>query len=161
ERRARSRPEPRRPARGGNRDAADAPGVGARRGPRIRLIRLERAAVGALGDPGRAGTGPRPRPRGGCDMTAKEAILVASGDLRETANRLGWPAQAELEGHIEAAFRRHGVTVRRAHPFDSARGHGFISSQRMGMGVFESIDRDSPLIVAEAVWQYSHHVLAG
>src|SRR4051812_18480783 len=91
----------------------------------------------------------------------KEAVLVASGDLRETANRLGWPAQAELEGNLEAAFRRHGVEIRRAHPFDEGRGHGFISSQRMGMAVFEGIDRDAPVIVAEAVWQYSHHVLAG
>ena len=92
---------------------------------------------------------------------ASDVVLVASGDLRETANRLGWPAQAALEGHVEAAFGRHGVKVRRAHPFDSARDHGFISSQRMGMAVFESIDRDAPLVVAEAVWQYSHHVLAG
>jgi hypothetical protein len=68
---------------------------------------------------------------------ASEAILVASGDLREMANRLGWPAQAELEGHVEAAFARHGVTIRRAHPVDSARGHGFISSPRMGKAVFQ------------------------
>src|SRR4051812_11410145 len=91
----------------------------------------------------------------------KETVLVASGDLRETANRLGWPAQAELEAHLGAAFGRHRVRVNRAHPVDAARGHGFISSQRMGMAVFEEIDRDAPLIVAEAVWQYSHHVLAG
>ena len=89
------------------------------------------------------------------------AVLVASGDLRETANRLGWPAQAELEQATVAAFARHGVAVTRAHPFDAAAGHGFISSQRMGMDVFGTIDRDAPLIVAEAVWQYSHHVLAG
>src|SRR4029079_678309 len=92
---------------------------------------------------------------------ASEAILVASGDLRETANRLGWPAQTELEGHVEAAFARQGSAIRRANPVDAARGHGFISSQRMGMAVFESIDRDAPIVVAEAVWQYSHHVLAG
>src|SRR4029079_14734049 len=92
---------------------------------------------------------------------ASEAILVASGDLRETANRLGWPAQTELEGHVEAAFARQGSAIRRANPVDAARGHGFISSQRMGMAVFESIDRDAPVIVAEAVWQYSHHVLPG
>ncbi len=91
----------------------------------------------------------------------REAILVASGDLRETANRLGWPAQDALEGHVRAAFARHGVRVRRAHPFDASRGHGFISSQRMGMDVFAAIDRDAPLVVAEAVWQYSHHVLPG
>jgi len=92
---------------------------------------------------------------------ARDVVLVASGDLRETANRLGWPAQAALEGHVGAAFGRHGAKVRRAHPFESERGHGFISSQRMGMTIFESIDREAPLIVAEAVWQYSHHVLAG
>lgn len=94
-------------------------------------------------------------------MRTTEVQLVASGDLRETANRLGWPAQAELEANVIAAFARHGARVRRAHPVDESRGHGFISSQRMGMRVFESIDRDAPLVVAEAVWQYSHHVLAG
>jgi hypothetical protein len=31
----------------------------------------------------------------------------------------------------------------------------------MGMDVFGNIDRDAPLVVAEAVWQYSHNVLAG
>src|SRR5919106_6883848 len=93
--------------------------------------------------------------------TARDVLLVASGDLRETANRLGWPAQKTLEHHIEAAFARHGTKIRRAHPVDSARGHGFISSQRMGMDIFAGIDRDAPLVVAEAVWQYSHHVLPG
>ena len=29
------------------------------------------------------------------------------------------------------------------------------------MDVFAGIDRDAPLVVAEAVWQYSHHVLPG
>ncbi len=91
----------------------------------------------------------------------KEAILVASGDLRESANRLGWPAQVHLEEAVQSAFARHGVRIRRALPFDASRGHGFISSQRMGMDVFREIDRDAPLIVAEAVWQYSHHVLPG
>jgi hypothetical protein len=88
-------------------------------------------------------------------------ILVASGDLRETANRLGWPAQAELEANVTAAFARHGSEIRRGHPVREDVGHGFISSQRMGMDVFASIDRDAPIVVAEAVWQYSHHVLAG
>ncbi len=31
----------------------------------------------------------------------------------------------------------------------------------MGIEVFRDIPTDAPLIVAEAVWQYSHHVLAG
>ena len=91
----------------------------------------------------------------------KDVVLVASGDLRETANRLGWPAQAELERNVEAAFARHGARIRRGHPIDATAGHGFISSQRMGMAVFGEIDRDAPIVVAEAVWQYSHHVLPG
>ncbi|WP_240813207.1 hypothetical protein [Streptomyces sp. DASNCL29] len=44
---------------------------------------------------------------------------------------------------------------------DQAKGHGFIDSQRAGIEVFKHIPKDAPLIVVEAVWQYSHHVLAG
>ena len=94
-------------------------------------------------------------------VTPREVVLVASGDLRETANRLGWPAQVELERHVEAAFARHGARVRRGHPAETPAGHGFISSQRMGMDVFASIDRAASIVVAEAVWEYSHHVLPG
>lgn len=89
------------------------------------------------------------------------AVLVASGDLRETANRAGWPAQESMERRLVSAFERLDVTVTRAHPYVEERGHGFISTQRHGMDVFNAIDRDVPVIVAEAVWQYSHHVLAG
>jgi hypothetical protein len=49
----------------------------------------------------------------------------------------------------------------RAHPFKEDVGHGFIDSQKEGMRVFSGLDPKSPLIVAEAVWQYSHHVLHG
>src|ERR1017187_9413825 len=31
----------------------------------------------------------------------------------------------------------------------------------MGMEVFRTLDPNAPLIVAESVWQYSHHVLSG
>jgi hypothetical protein len=89
------------------------------------------------------------------------ALLIASGDLRESANQNCWPAQQKMEEQVIAAFAKEGVTVRRAHPYDPERKHGFISSQRMGMEVFKNIPPDAPLIVAEAVWQYSHHVLAG
>ena len=90
-----------------------------------------------------------------------EAILVASGDLRATANRAGWPAQVELEARLTEAFAREGVELKRGHPYDPAVEHGFVSSQRQGMDVFRGIDPDAPLVVAEAVWQYTHHVLAG
>lgn len=91
----------------------------------------------------------------------RTAYLVASGDLRESANAAGWPAQAAMEHDVTAAFAELGWTVQRANPIDPETGHGFISSQRMGIEVFKSIPVDAPLIVAEAVWQYSHHVLAG
>ncbi len=88
-------------------------------------------------------------------------LLIGNGDLRESANRVCWPAQEKMEAGVTAAFEAEGVRVKRAHPFVPERGHGFISSQRMGMDVFMEIHPDAPLIVAEAVWQYSENVLAG
>ena len=90
-----------------------------------------------------------------------EVVLVASGDLRPSANQMCWPAQQAMEEQLGAALVAEGVTVRRGHPYDPALGHGFIWNQRMGMDVFQTIPPAAPLIVAEAVWQYSHHVLAG
>ncbi|GAA0384794.1 L-fucose isomerase [Acrocarpospora corrugata] len=89
------------------------------------------------------------------------AYLIASGDLRLSANLAGWPTQTRMEADVTAAFAELGWTVLRANPVDPATGHGFVSSQRMGLEVFKNIPPDAPLIVAEAVWQYSHHVLAG
>ena len=60
-----------------------------------------------------------------------------------------------------AAVRGLGHSIERAHPYDPALGHGFIGSQKHGMEVFRNIPPKAPLIVAEAVWQYSHHVLHG
>jgi hypothetical protein len=91
----------------------------------------------------------------------KEIILIASGDLRESANRACEAAQAAMEKQIAAVFEREGAVIRRGHSFDSAKGHGFIDSQKYGMEVFRRIPADAPLVVAEAVWQYSHHVLPG
>jgi hypothetical protein len=90
-----------------------------------------------------------------------EVVLVASGDLRPSANQMCWPAQQAMEEQLAAALAAEGVTVRRGHPYDPELGHGFIWNQRMGMDVFQTIPAAAPLIVAEAVWQYSHHVLAG
>lgn len=87
--------------------------------------------------------------------------LVASGDLRPAANRTCWPAQHDMETRLGRAFAEEGAELRRAHPYDPAAGHGFIDGQRAGMDVFNKIPRDAPVVVAEAVWQYSHHVLAG
>jgi hypothetical protein len=90
-----------------------------------------------------------------------EVLLIASGDLRQSANKVCWPAQAQAEKKIAAAFKAEDVTLRRAHPCRDDVGHGFIWNQRMGMDVFMNIPPNAPLVVAESVWQYSANVLAG
>jgi hypothetical protein len=95
------------------------------------------------------------------EVYPNEIYLVASGDLRLSANQVCWPAQADMEQKIRDAFAAEGWTVKRAHPYDETLKHGFIWNQRMGMDVFKSIPVDAPLIVGVAVWQYSYHVLAG
>ena len=91
----------------------------------------------------------------------KTAYLITSGDLRESANTAGWPTQVALEAGVTGVFEGLGWNVIRAFDVDPSTGHGFISSQRMGLEVFKNIPTDAPLIVAIANWQYSHHVLAG
>lgn len=91
----------------------------------------------------------------------KTIYLVASGDLRLSANQVCWPAQNAMETSLERALRAEGWRLQRAHSYDKTKRHGFIDSQRMGIEVFRDIPSGAPLIVAEAVWQYSHHVLAG
>jgi hypothetical protein len=88
-------------------------------------------------------------------------IVVANGDLRLAANQKCWPAQQRAEEAVMNAIRRAGREVRRGHPVDPLKGHGFIDSQRCGMEVFRHIPPEAPLVVVEAVWQYSHHLLHG
>ena len=94
-------------------------------------------------------------------VNSQEVLLLASGDLRLAANQDCWAAQQAMEEQLGAALARQGWSVRRAHPYDPQKKHGFLDSQKMGMEVFRTIDPRQPLIVAESVWQYSHHVLAG
>ncbi len=91
----------------------------------------------------------------------RDVLLVANGDLRPSANRMCWPAQQQLEEGLAAAVAAASYQLARAHPIDDQAGHGFIASQAEGMRVFAGIDPEARVIVAEAVWQYSHHVLAG
>ena len=94
-------------------------------------------------------------------LKSKHVYLVCSGDLRLAANQKCWPEQAKMETALALAFKAEGWTVVRAHPYDQQKQHGFIDSQKMGIEVFRQLDPEAPLVVAEAVWQYSHHVLAG
>jgi len=87
--------------------------------------------------------------------------LVASGDMRLSANQTCWPAQEAMERKLTHAVGALGRTLERGHPVNHDQRHGFIASQREGLDVFRKLDPEAPVIVAEAVWQYSHHVLAG
>ena len=92
---------------------------------------------------------------------AKQVLLVANGDLRLSANRNCWAAQDALEEDLKRAFEACGYGLVRAHPYKEDEGHGFIGSQKEGLEVFPRIDPKARLVVAEAVWQYSHHILGG
>ena len=89
-------------------------------------------------------------------------IVIASGDLRLSANQKCWPAQARAEEAVMNAIRREGRDVRRGHPCESGEGPRIHRQPEVRDG---SVPRHSagtaPLVVVEAVWQYSHHVLAG
>ncbi len=93
--------------------------------------------------------------------TTKTVLLVANGDLRLSANQTCWAAQHKMETDLASVVKSLGYTLKRAHPFKKDEGHGFIGSQKEGLEIFSKIDRNTPIIVAEAVWQYSHHLLAG
>jgi hypothetical protein len=88
-------------------------------------------------------------------------VLIANGDLRLSANQRCWSAQARAEEAVMNAIRREGRDARRGHQCDPVKGHGFIDSQKHGMEVFRTIPPEAPLVVVEAVWQYSHHILHG
>jgi hypothetical protein len=91
----------------------------------------------------------------------KKIYLIANGDLRSSANQKCWPAQSEMETTLTRTVADAGFELVRAHPYKPEEGHGFISSQKEGMSVFAGLDPKAPVIVAESVWQYSHHVLSG
>ncbi|HNC24345.1 MAG TPA: fucose isomerase [Opitutaceae bacterium] len=91
----------------------------------------------------------------------KTILLLANGDLRQSANEKTWAFQEAMEKQLTAAVAKLGYQLVRAHPYKPELGHGFIASQKEGMAVFATINPKQPLIVAEAVWQYSHHILHG
>jgi hypothetical protein len=90
-----------------------------------------------------------------------QVFLIANGDLRLSANQKCWAAQKAMEETLSKAVADAGYKLVRAHPYKEDQKHGFIQSQKEGMEVFANINPKAPLIVAEAVWQYSHHVLHG
>ncbi len=93
--------------------------------------------------------------------SSSPVFLVANGDLRQTANQACWPAQMAVEKKLAQAVTQLGGRLVRAHPYKPKVKHGFISSQKEGLALFAELEPTAPLIIAEAVWQYSHHLLGG
>lgn len=91
----------------------------------------------------------------------QSVLLIANGDLRLSANQNCWAEQEKMEAELAELAASMGYKLKRAHSYKNDEKHGFIGSQREGMDVFANIDRKTPIIVAEAVWQYSHHILHG
>lgn len=94
-------------------------------------------------------------------LPKKTIQIIANGDLRLSANQKCWEAQKAMEISLVKAIRECGYKFVRSNPVKKKEKHGFISSQKEGMRAFAEIDPKAPLIVAEAVWQYSHHILHG
>ncbi|PWU09963.1 MAG: fucose isomerase [Verrucomicrobia bacterium] len=94
-------------------------------------------------------------------LKPKHVYLLSNGDLRLSANQKCWPEQAKMEALLAKALKAEGWAAVRAHAYDKKKKHGFIDSQKMGIEVFRKLDPEAPLLVAECVWQYSHHLLAG
>ncbi len=91
----------------------------------------------------------------------KQVQLVANGDLRQLANQKCWPEQKKMEDALGRVIAEFGFEVVRLHGYKKDEQHGFIGSQKEGMAVFAGADPNAPIIVAECVWQYSHHLLHG
>jgi hypothetical protein len=94
-------------------------------------------------------------------MSKVPVYLVSSGDFRPAANETCWSTQAAMEKQLIDAIEKFGRKVVRAHDYDPVRKHGFLASQREGLDVLAKIPANAPIIVAESVWQFSHHVYPG
>jgi len=94
-------------------------------------------------------------------MPRHPVYLVASGDFRPAALEASWTEQAAMEEQLIAAIQKLGRKVVRAHNYDPVRKHGFLASQREGLDVLAKIPAEAPIVVAESVWQFSHHVYPG
>jgi L-fucose isomerase-like protein len=92
-------------------------------------------------------------------LGSKELVLIANGDRRRFANLMCQAAQMECERQIREAFDDMGYKLVRAHPeVHPEMGHGFIETQAQGTSTLSKIPGEAPIVIAEAVWQYSNHI---
>lgn len=89
----------------------------------------------------------------------KDLVLVVNGDRRRFANLMCQEAQMECERQLRGAIADLGYNLVRAHPeVDPEMGHGFIETQAQGAAILSGISKDAPIVIADAVWQYSNHI---
>ncbi len=81
-------------------------------------------------------------------LAPKQVYLMASGDLRLSANQKCWPAQSKMEAVLTDSIKSEGWKVVRAHPYDPAKKHGCLDSQTMGLEIFRGLDPKAPVRVA-------------
>jgi hypothetical protein len=94
-------------------------------------------------------------------LKKKQVQLVANGDLRQSANEKCWPEQEKMEASLKALWVRWATNWSACTPTNRSSGTGSSARRRKGWRSFANVDRNAPLIVAESVWQYSHHLLHG
>jgi hypothetical protein len=96
-------------------------------------------------------------------LPPRTAVIIASGDSRPAANTTCWPTQKQVESEAREALGSCGWSAERGSPerWSDEQPHGFVFSQAHGREVFTGIHPDAPLVIVEAVWQYSMHVLPG
>jgi hypothetical protein len=66
----------------------------------------------------------------------RDVLLVASGDLRLSANQKCWAAQSEMEESLRQALEANGHRLLSDHPFKDDVWHVFIYSHKDWMSVF-------------------------
>ena len=72
-----------------------------------------------------------------------------------------WPAQQAVEEAVTAAIRSLGQRRSARPPVRSRQGSRLHRQPALRDGGLPADPADAPLIVVEAVWQYSHHLLHG
>ena len=59
----------------------------------------------------------------------KQVAMISNGDFRNAVGESCWPKQEETLLETEQAFTELGVKTYRAHPFNTEKKHGFITTQ--------------------------------
>ena len=88
----------------------------------------------------------------------KQVTLISNGDYRDAVGVSCWPKQEETLRETEQAFHALGVKTYRAHPFDTERKHGFITTQSECCSIFAQLKPTEPVVLVLSSWVWASHV---